>query len=45
MNTPQMGDWKGVGDGFLLVNSMIILTDAFPPTERGMALELSVDNP
>ena len=29
---------QGVGAGFLFANSSAILTDAFPPSERGMAL-------
>jgi len=32
---------QGVGAGFLFANSMAILTDAFPPLERGMALGLN----
>lgn len=33
---------QGVGGGFLLANSAAILTDAFPPNERGMALGLNM---
>src|SRR5437868_7288566 len=29
---------QGIGGGFLIANSAAILTDAFPPGERGMAL-------
>jgi len=32
---------QAVGGGFLFANSMAILTDAFPPGERGMALGLN----
>jgi MFS family permease len=32
---------QAVGGGFLFANSMAILTDAFPPWERGMALGLN----
>lgn len=33
---------QGVGGGFLIANSAAILTDAFPPSERGMALGLNM---
>jgi MFS family permease len=33
---------QGVGGGFLMANSAAILTDAFPPNERGMALGLNM---
>ncbi|HEX3010569.1 MAG TPA: MFS transporter [Syntrophomonadaceae bacterium] len=32
---------QGVGAGFLFSNSTAILTDAFPPSERGMAMGLN----
>jgi MFS family permease len=32
---------QAIGGGFLLANSAAILTDAFPPLERGMALGLN----
>jgi len=32
---------QGVGAGFLFSNSAAILTDAFPPSERGMAMGLN----
>lgn len=32
---------QAIGGGFLLANSSAILTDAFPPLERGMALGLN----
>ncbi|HBF39496.1 MAG TPA: MFS transporter [Firmicutes bacterium] len=32
---------QGVGSGFLFSNSTAILTDAFPPSERGMAMGLN----
>lgn len=34
--------FQGVGGGLLLANSAAILTDAFPPNERGMALGLNM---
>src|SRR4051812_13818627 len=33
---------QGVGGGFLIANSAAILTDAFPPSERGTALGLNM---
>ncbi len=33
--------FQGVGSGFLLANSAAILTDAFPPNERGRALGIN----
>jgi len=33
---------QGVGAGLLIANSAAILTDAFPPSERGMALGLNM---
>jgi MFS family permease len=33
---------QGVGGGLLIANSAAILTDAFPPNERGMALGLNM---
>jgi EmrB/QacA subfamily drug resistance transporter len=32
---------QGVGGGFLFANSTAILTDAFPPTQRGMAMGIN----
>jgi EmrB/QacA subfamily drug resistance transporter len=32
---------QGVGSGFLFANSTAILTDAFPPNERGMAMGIN----
>jgi len=33
---------QGVGGAFLMANSTAILTDAFPPGQRGMALSINV---
>ncbi len=33
---------QGVGGALLMANSLAILTDAFPPSERGMALGISI---
>jgi MFS family permease len=42
------GDWligfrvvQGIGAAFLVANSVAILTDAFPPTQRGLALGIN----
>src|SRR6185437_624980 len=32
---------QGVGSGFLFANSTAILTDAFPPEQRGMAMGIN----
>lgn len=32
---------QGIGGAFLMANSAAILTDAFPPTERGMAMGIN----
>jgi MFS family permease len=48
-STGIAGEWEltcfrfiqGIGGAFLFANSAAILTDAFPPTERGLALGLN----
>ncbi len=32
---------QGIGAAFLVANSAAILTDAFPPTQRGLALGIN----